>query len=230
MSIKIRNIIAITVAALAAAAIIVIIVLASVTVKPMKYNGWLDGYENAEISVYYGGTLLQQATDENGKLIGTNDNYEAEYSYSDVIDSMNFSLFSACIQFNYDYKLRLADKSDVDANKTTVSELKEAVSGMTTESGDAVYTFVIKFNDARTLTLKDDNGAEATQRYDAAIFRLTEDSDWARMLDAYVYMTDDLLRGNRDELASTAYYKMQFGARTSTAIDLLDLIYGHNQG
>ncbi len=228
MSKKAKNIISVAVAAVAVAAVVAVVVLACITVKPMEYNGWLSGYENAEISVYYNGNLLSDATDEKGNLIGTNDNYKPEYSYKDIIESMNFSLFSACIQFNYDYKLRLSDKSDVEKNEVEVSWLAQQVSALTT--GNAVtnkYTIVIKLPEEREMTLKADGGKEVKQTYDSAIFVLTEDSDWARMLEAYVYKEADLHRVNADELENTTYYSLRFGARTAAAIDMLDVVYGN---
>lgn len=226
MSKKTRNIIAITVALVAVAAIIVVIVLASITIKPMQYNGWLDGYENAEISVYYNGRVLSGTTDkETGKLVGTGGDHDGEYSYKEIIESMNFSMFSACIQFNYDYKLRLEDETSVSKNELTVSALNGKVEDMKKSSNN--YTFVIKFAEKRTLMLKDKDGSEATQNYDTAVFQLSEDSDWARMLTAYVFVADDLKRNDPDALANTKYYALNFGARTSTIIDILDLIYNN---
>ncbi len=229
MSEKIRNIIAITIGAIAVAAVIVVIVLACITVKPMEYYDWLNGYEDAEIGIYYNGRLLNQATNAEGKLVGEGhaEDYEPEYSYADIIESMNFSLFSACIQFNYDYRLRLADE-DVDASERTVQQIRDQADSMT-ENANSQYTVKIKFAEPRTLTLKDKKGNEATQTYDSAIFTLTEDSDWARLIDAYVFIDDDLRRDNPDELENTTYYALKFGAKTSTTVEMLDAVFGNVQ-
>ena len=238
MSIKARNIVAIVVAAVAVAAVVAVIVLASITIKPTAYSGsshaggWLTDYSSVEI--YYSGQRMPGENAE-GKLTG-NGADSGKYGYSDVLDTMNFPLFSACLQFNYDFGLRLADKSHVKKNQLTLTELKAEVAKIT-DGTAAGYSFVIKFDGARTLDLKDGDGRQASlgrdeqgnyilPSYDTVIFTVTEDSDWARQLTAYAYLASDLDRQS-DAPGETAgtYYRLGFGAKTSALVNMLDDIY-----
>lgn len=238
MSIKVRNIIAISVAAVAVAAVVTVIVLASITVKPLNYggssnaDGWLSGYKSVDI--YYGGQRLSGAN-KDGKLTGNGDD-SGKYGYSDVFDTMNFSLFSACLQFNYDFGLRLADKSYLKNNEMTLTDIKTEISKLT-DGTSSSYSFVIRLGETRTLDLKDNDGRQASTGrdadgkyvlpvYDTVIFTVTEDSDWARQLTAYAYLQADIDRITTEPGDFTdTYYRLSFGAKTSSLINMLDDIY-----
>lgn len=225
MSIKTKNIITIVIAAVALVAVIVVTTLAAVTVNPTTYaDNWLKDY--ASVEIYYGGQAMNAAVDENGKLLGNGD-AQGEYSVADVFDSMNFSLFSACIQFNYDFGLSFEDASKASNNEITVEQLKERVRNVTAGS-DRHYSFIVTLPQARELSVRDNGGTEVVQTYDTVLFTVTEDSDWARNLSACVFLQDDLNRVSTQPGDGTkVYYKLKFGARTSTAIDILDLVYGN---
>lgn len=238
MSIKARNIIAISVAAVAVAAVVAVIVLASITIKPTAYagssnaDGWLTGYDSVEI--YYSGKRLPGENGEK-KLVGDGEK-SGLYGYEDVLSAMNFPLFSACLQFNYDFGLRLADKSNVKKNALTLSELKAEVA-KATDGTTKGYSFIVRFAEPRTYDLRDNDGRRAAlgkddagnyilPSYDTVVFSVTEDSDWAKQLTAYAYMASDL-ELQTDEPGATAgtYYRLSFGAKTSALVDMLDDIY-----
>lgn len=238
MSIKARNVIAIVVAAVAVAAVVTVIVLANIIIKPTSYagssheGGWLDGYSSVDI--YYSGTRLSGANAD-GFLTG-NGEESGKHTYKDVLDEMNFPLFSACLQFNYDFGLRLADKSNVKRNELTLSQLRAEVAKIS-DGTVAGYSFVLRFAQPRTLDLKDSDGRQASigkdadgnkilPSYDTVVFSVTEDSDWARQMTAYAYLAADLeLSSDVPGTTAGTYYRLSFGAKTSSMIDLLDDIY-----
>lgn len=216
---KIRKFIAITVGAIAVLAVATIIALSCITVSPVAHaDGWMK--EPATVSIYRAGERLSVSSD--GKLVGKGELSE-QYTYDDVIDSMNFSLFSALLQFNYDYGLKLYD------NKVASAEISEKEVKTETEkvkNGELEgFSFIISFADERTLSLTDGSGKTVEQTYDTVVFTITEDSEWAKNLTAYVYDYSDVY-GSSDDYEQTTYYKLSFGAKTSTAVDILTACYG----
>lgn len=222
MSRKTRNIIAAVIGAVAVLAVVAVIILACITVRPADYaDGWMRDYEAVEI---YRNGVRMNGVDANGKIVGDGE-HSGTYSYDDIINSLDFSLFSACLQFNYDFGLRLS-KDTLSSSKITSGEIRTAIDGMTSANENG-YTFIIRLKTEKSVTLTDKSGKTATQVFDAVVFTLSEDSDWVRDLEAFVFSYDDLYVSSDAPGANTAeYYKVKFGARTSAAIDMLDLTYG----
>ena len=222
MSMKTKNIIAIVIGAVAALAIVAVIILACITIRPADFaDGWMRDYEAVEI--YRNGTRMN-GVNTDGKLVGDGVN-SGKYSYDDIFGALDFSLFSACLQFNYDFGLRLSGDT-LSSSKITSGELRTTVDGFTSENENG-YAFIIRLKDEKTITLTDKSGKTATQTFDTVVFSLSEDSDWARDLDAYVFNYNDLyIASDAPGVNTVEYYKVKFGARTAAAIDMLDLTYG----
>ncbi len=221
MSSKTRNAIAIIVSAVAVLAVIAVIVLASITIIPSSYgDGWLE--DRASVVIYRDGTRLP-GEDENGKLVGDGED-SGLYTYDDLFATLNFSLFSACLQFNYDFGLELTGDTAA-SSRVSVSDISTAYDSVV--SGDTTgYSVVIRFNEIKTMTLVDDSGKTVTQEYDTVMFTLAEDSEWVRNITAYAYLDSDV-HGSSDDfgIASKDYYTVRFGAKTSDFIDMLDDVF-----
>lgn len=225
MSKRVKNIVAIIVALVAVAAITTVIVLASITIKPVAYaDGWLNNYE--AVDIYYSGTRLSGA-DENGKLVGDGTD-SGKYTYDDVLSQMNFSLFSAAMQFNYGFGLELFDVDNIENNELTNTEVKDVISKI--ESGDTEgYSFIVRLPEIKSLNLSTYWGNQKrVQNFDTVVFTVTEDSEWARSLTAYAFTHNELYLSSddpADDINKQTYYKLKFGAKTSSLIDMLDDIY-----
>ncbi|MBQ7227692.1 MAG: hypothetical protein IJX05_04765 [Clostridia bacterium] len=217
---KTRNIIAIAVGAVAVLAIIAVIVLGAITISPASYkDGWI---KDASVSVYRSGDRMSVGAD--GVLVGNGLAKDGEYTASDVVDAMNFSLLSAGLQFNYDFDLQLATDSARDSEMNYLEVKAEAEKVLSGEVKG--YTLWFALDQARELTFTDASGKTVTQSYDTVILSLTEDSEWMRTLNAYAFVYSDLYGSTDDFGVHNTYYKLALGAKTSTALDILTAVYG----
>lgn len=60
------------------------------------------------------------------------------------------------------------------------------------------------------------------------MFTITEDSDWVRNIEAYAFVYDDVYLDSDvpgEGAESQTYYKLKFGIRTGTMLDMLEDIY-----
>lgn len=228
MSTGTRNLIIAVIATVAVLGVVAMIVLASIRIQPLSYaGGWLEKENVESVNIYhssYDGARLPNETD--GKLIGDGES-SGVYGYSDLFDATSFSLISACLQFNYSFGLGLADNDNVKNNEMTGSEIRTKYEEIT--SGGALgYSFVISLNKTRTIELKDSDGRKVSQNYDTVMFTITEDSDWVRNIDAYAFVYDDVYLDTDvagEGADSQTYYKLTFGLRTGTMLDMLEDIY-----
>lgn len=223
-----KNLIVAAIAIVAVLGVVAVIVLASIRIRPLSYaNGWLEKENVNSVNIYhsnYDGARLPNETD--GKLIGEGES-SGVYSYEDLFEATSFSLISACLQFNYSFGLGLADNSNVKNNEMTGSEMRTKFEEIT--SGGALgYSFVISLKNTKRMELKDSDGRKVSQDYDTVMFTITEDSDWVRNIDAYAFVYHDVyldsdVPGTVAE--SQTYYKLKFGLRTGTMLDMLEDIY-----
>ena len=233
---KTRNIIAITLGAVAVIAVAAVVTLACITVRPTSYaGGWLERDAVESVAIYHSsvGGVLPHADGTDGAdavLAGEGVLASEGYTVDDLMNAMNFQLISACLQFNYSFGLSLADEDHVKNNEVTGEEIKTAYNELTT-GVKLGYSFVITLNEKRTLELTDDHDRKCTQEYDRVMFTVTEYSDWVRNIEAYAFVYDDVM-GERDQpdedAASQTYYKLKFGMRTAEMLDILEGVYGYD--
>lgn len=235
MSGKAKNIIAIVIAAVAVIAVAAVVVLSSIVIRPMSYaNGWMEDVKNVEI--YHSsaeGYLIHSGGMESELLEGNGEyaSLDEKYTVGDIFDMTNFSLISACLQFNYSFGLSLADTDNVKNNKMTGLEIQNVYTELT--EGTALgYSFVIRLEgEPRVLELKDDSGRKCTQEYDTVMFTVNQDSDWVRNIDAYAFSWNAVFGEHSEpgtESTAQDYYRLSFGMRTAAMLDVLEGAYTYD--
>ena len=228
---KTRNIIAITLGAVAVIAVAAVVTLACITVRPTSYaGGWLEREAVKNIEIYHSsveGSLIHSGGTDS-VLVGNGELASEGYTADDLMSAMDFQLISACLQFNYSFGLSLADEEHVKNNEVTGEEIKTAYNELTT-GVKLGYSFVITLNETRTLELTDDHDRKCTQEYNAVMFTVNEYSDWVRNIEAYAFVIDapdSDVPG--EDAASQTYYKLKFGMRTAEMLDILEGVYGYD--
>lgn len=229
---KTRNIIAITLGAVAVIAVAVVVTLACITVRPTSYaGGWLEREAVKNIEIYHSsfeGSLIHSGGTDS-VLVGNGELASEGYTADDLMSAMDFQLISACLQFNYSFGLSLADEEHVKNNEVTGEEIKTAYNELTT-GVKLGYSFVITLNETRTLELTDDHDRKCTQEYNAVMFTVNEYSDWVRNIEAYAFVYGDVMGEHSqpdEDAASQTYYKLKFGMRTAEMLDILEGVYGY---
>ena len=236
MSGKVKSIIAIVIAAVAVVAIATVVVLSSIVIRPVYYaNGWLDDIETAEIYHSSAEGYLLHSGGLDSELIEGKGEYaslEDKYTVGEIFDMTNFSLISACLQFNYSFGLGLAEPANVSDNKVSGLEVQTAYNDIT--EGTALgYSMVLRLGDTengepRVMELKDDEGRKCSQKYDTVIFTINQDSDWVRNIEAYAFVWNDVFGEHSDagsEASAQTYYRLAFGMRTAAMLDVLEGVY-----
>ena len=230
---KTRNIIAITLGAVAVIAVAAVVTLACITVRPTSYaGGWLEREAVKNIEIYHSsveGSLIHSGGTDS-VLVGNGELASEGYTADDLMSAMDFQLISACLQFNYSFGLSLADEEHVKNNEVTGEEIKTAYNELTT-GVKLGYSFVITLNETRTLELTDDHDRKCTQEYNAVMFTVNEYSDWVRNIEAYAFVYDDVMGEHSqpdEDAASQTYYKLKFGMRTAEMLDILEGVYGYD--
>ena len=235
MSGKAKNIIAIVVAAVAIIAIAAVVVLSSIVIRPVSYsNGWMEDVRNVEIYHSSAEGYLIHSGGMESELLEGNGEYaalEEKYTVGDIFDMTNFSLISACLQFNYSFGLSLADMDNVNNNKMTGLEMQNVYTELT--EGTALgYSFVIRLEgEPRVLELEDDHGRKCTQEYDTVMFTVNQDSDWVRNIDAYAFSWNAVFGEHSEpgtESTAQFYYRLTFGMRTAAMLDVLEGVYTYD--
>ena len=128
MSGKAKNITAIVIAVVAILAVVAVTVLSSIVIRPVTYaSGWMSDMETVEI--YHSnaeGHILHSGGVDSALIEGDGEyaSLEDPYTVSDLFDMTEFSLISACLQFNYSFVIRLAESSDPAAAR--VMELTDS--------------------------------------------------------------------------------------------------------
>ena len=234
MSGKAKNITAIIIAVVAILAVVAVTVLSSIVIRPVTYaNGWMSDMETVEIyhssaegHILHSGGVDSALIEGDGEYASLKD----PYTVSDLFDMTEFSLISACLQFNYSFGLGLDDDSSVSANEMTASEMSSKYSELT--SGTALgYSFVIRLAEssdpaaARVMELTDSRGRKCSQRYDTIMFTVNQDSDWVRNITAYAFEWTDVFG---EGLQNGTYYRLSFGLRTSAMLDVLQGVYNYD--
>lgn len=240
MSGKAKNIIAITIAAVAIIAVVAVVVLSSIVVRPTAYaGGWLDNIANVEIyhssaegNLLHSGSLDSELNEGTGEYAFLED----KYTVGEMLDMTNFSLISACLQFNYSFGLSLKEKNVAD-NEMTGSEMATRYSEITTGAENARgYSVVIRLDVedpavGETITLTDEHGRTCTQNYDTVMFTIDQDSDWVRNIDVYAFRWNAVFGESGvpgEDAASQTYYTMTCGMRTAAMLDVLVGVYGYD--
>lgn len=240
MSGKAKNIIAITIAAVAIIAVVAVVVLSSIVVRPTAYaGGWLDNIANVEIyhssaegNLLHSGSLDSELNEGTGEYAFLED----KYTVGEMLDMTNFSLISACLQFNYSFGLSLKEENVAD-NEMTGSEIATRYSEITTGAENARgYSVVIRLDVedpavGETITLTDEHGRTCTQNYDTVMFTIDQDSDWVRNIDVYAFRWNAVFGESGvpgEDAASQTYYTMTCGMRTAAMLDVLVGVYGYD--
>ncbi len=235
MSNTVRNIIAIAVGAVAAAGIIAVIAMAVITVSPASYGKYVDAsgaevegkfFDYDAVDIYYAGERLPVTA--SGELQGAGAE-SGKHTVGDVLDRMNFSLFSTAIVFNYDYGVTFYDNSRIRNNELSAGELRTVIEGYKSAETWG-YVFEISNRSVQTLKVTDAWGRSAELDFDTVVFCVepASASDWPVSIECYafvrgaLYSTSDMPGENAD---SYRYYRLRFSGKTSDLVSLLDGIY-----
>lgn len=220
MKTRTRNIIAISVAAVAALSIVFVVVLAVIRIKPLDTMLDCESYQ-----IRYGQNYLT-GDGNTGLKIDSRKNVNRKYestTMDDLVNMCGFSVFKAWSQFKYDFNLRLADEDTGGIGK---DEIKTIFDG-TSAKLEKKFSFVFSFKEARTLEVKDSDDTAYSQSYDTAVVVLTESNGWVGNVKMYifeyakVYGSPDNSQIGSSEVGYRLFYPVQFGAVTSEAIDTM---------